>query len=83
MEAGGPSLMLVRRGSALGKMGLPGSGVGAGALGATAVLLGTLRLACLLKPELTPGIPGASSRMPAAAVYVTALGAEATGGAVG
>ena len=75
--------MRVRRGSALGKMGLPGSGVGAGALGATAVLLGTLRLACLLKPELTPGIPGASSRMPAAAVYVTALGAEVAGGAVG
>ena len=82
IEAGGPSLMLVRRGSALGKMGLPGSGVGAGALGATS-LLGTLRLACLLKPELTPGIPDASSRMPAAAVYVTALGAEAAGRAVG
>ena len=83
MEAGGPSLMQVRRGSAWEKIGLPGSGVGAGALGATAVLLGTLRLACLLRPELTPGIPGASSRMPAAAVYVTALGAEAAGGAVG
>ena len=67
MEAGGPSLMWVSRGSALDKMGLPGSGFGAGALGATAVLLGTLRLACLLKPELTPGIPGASAWMPAAA----------------
>ena len=67
MEAGGPSLVWVSRGSALGKMGLPGSGVGAGALGATALLLGILRLACLLKPELTPGIPGASSWMPAAA----------------
>ena len=36
MEAGGPSRVWVSRGSlgaALGKMGLPGSGVGAGALG--------------------------------------------------
>ena len=33
MEADGPSLMLVRR-SALGKMGLPGSGFGGGASGA-------------------------------------------------
>ena len=41
MEAGGPSLMWVSRGSTLEKMGLPGSGVGAGAFGATAVLLGT------------------------------------------
>ena len=81
MEADGPSLMLVRR-SPLGKIGLPGSGFGAGAFGATS-LLGALRLACLLKPELTPGIPDASSRMPAAAVYVTALGADAAGGAVG
>ena len=62
MEADGPSLMLVRRGSALGKMGLPGSGFGAGASGATS-LLGAQRLACLLKPELTPGIPDASSRL--------------------
>ena len=81
MEADGPSLMLVRR-SPLGKIGLPVIGFGAGAFGAT-TLLGTLRLACLLKPELTPGIPGASSRMPAAEVYVTALGADAVGGAVG
>ena len=62
MEAGGPSLMWVSRGSALEKMGLPGSGV-----------LGILRLACLLKPELTPGIPGASSGMPAAAVYLSLI----------
>ena len=70
MEADGPSRVWVSRGSlgvALEKMGLPGSGVGAGALGATAVFLGTLRLACLLKPELTPGMPGASAWMPAAA----------------
>ena len=72
MEAGGPSRMWVSRGSgnlgaALEKMGLPGSGVGARALGATAVVLGTLRLACLLKPELTPGMPGASAWMPDAA----------------
>ena len=80
--------MLVRRGSrnllaAVGKMGLPGSGIGAWALGATAVVLATLMLACLLNPELTPGIPGVSAWMPGAAAYVTALGAEATGGAVG
>ena len=81
MEADGPSLMLVRR-SPLGKIGLPGRGFGAGAFEATS-LLGALRLACLLNPELTPGIPGASSRMPASAVYVTGLGAEAAGGAVG
>ena len=70
MEAGGPSRVWVSRrslGAALEKMGLPGSGVGAGALGATAVFLGTLRLACLLKPELTPGMPGAFAWMPAAA----------------
>ena len=70
MEAGGPSRMWLSRGSgnlgaALEKMELPGSGVGARALGATAVFL--LRLACLLKPELTPGMPGASARMPAVA----------------
>ena len=64
MEAEGPSLMLLRR-SPLGKMGLPGSGFGAGASGATC-RLGALRLACLLRPELTPGIPGASALMPAA-----------------
>ena len=81
MEADGPSLMVVRR-SPLGKIGLPGIGFGALAFEATS-LLGALRLACLLKPELTPGIPDASSRMPAAAVYVTALGADAAGGAVG
>ena len=80
--------MLVRRGSgnllaAVGKMGLPGSGVGAWALGATAVVLATLMLACLLSPELTPGIPGVSAWMPGAVAYETALGAGATGGAVG
>ena len=72
MEAGGPSRMLVSRGSgylwaAVENRGLPGSGVGARALGATAVFLGTLMLACLLKPELTPGMPGASAWMPAVA----------------
>ena len=76
--------MLVRRRSgnllaAVGKRGLPGSGIGAWALGATAVVLATLRLACLLNPELTPGIPGVSAWMPGAAAYVTALGAEAIG----
>ena len=85
--------MLVRRGSgnmwvAVGKRGLPGSGVGAWALGATAVVLATLelslRLACLLNPELTPGIPGVSAWMPGAVAYVTALGtAEVIGGAEG
>ena len=80
--------MLVSRGSgnlwaAVEKRGLPGSGIGAWALGATAVVLGTLMLACLLNPELTPGIPGASAWMPDAAAYVTALGAGAVGGAVG
>ena len=64
MEAEGPSLMLLRR-SPLGKMGLPGSGFGAGASGATG-RLGALRLACRLRPELTPGIPGAFALMPAA-----------------
>ena len=81
IEAEGPSLMLLRR-SPLGKIGLPGIGFGALAFRATS-LLGALRLACLLKPELTPGIPGASSRMPAAEAYVTALGADAVGGALG
>ena len=66
IEADGPSLMLVRR-RPLGKIGLPGIGYGALAFGATS-LLGALRLACLLKPELTPGIPGASALMPAAEV---------------
>ena len=67
----------------MGKRGLPGSGIGAWALGATAVVLATLRLACLLNPELTLGIPGVSAWMPGAAAYVTALGAEAIGGADG
>ena len=69
--------------AAVEKRGLPGSGVGASALGATAVVLATLKLACLLHPELTPGIPGLSAWMLDAAAYVTALGAEAIGGAVG
>ena len=81
--------MLVRRGSgnmwaAVGKRGLPGSGIGAWALEATAVVLATLRLACLPNPELTPGIPGLSAWMPGAVAYVTALGtAEVIGGAEG
>ena len=65
IEAEGPSLMLVRR--TLGKIGLPGMGFGALAFGATS-LLGALRLGCLLSPELTPGMPGASALMPAAEV---------------
>ena len=84
--------MLVRRGSgnlwaAVGKRGLPGSGVGAWALGSTVVLATLelcLRLAGLLSPELTPGIPGVSAWMPGTVVYVTALGtAEVIGGAEG
>ena len=65
IEVEGPSLMLVRR--TLGKIGLPGSGFGALAFGATS-LLGDLRLGCLLSPELTPGMPGASALMLAAEV---------------
>ena len=63
IEVEGPSLIVETR--TVGKIGLPGSGFGALAFGATS-LLGALRLRCLLSPELTPGIPGASALMPAA-----------------
>ena len=62
IEVEGPSLIVVMR--TVGKIGLPGRGFGAAALGAT-FLLGALMLGCLLGPELAPGMPGASALMPA------------------
>ena len=68
IEAGGASLSVVALGResllVVGKMGLPGSGVGArlALTGATLVRRTLLRVACL--ELLTPGMPAVVGRIP-------------------